>query len=137
MNRVTALLCGTIFGLGLAVSGMTDTTKVIGFLDVFGDWIPNLAFVMASAVVVTTLGYKVVLKKSTPVLEDRFYLPSSTPVDARLIVGAILFGVGWGLYGYCPGPAIAALVYLNLNTVLFVFAMLAGMGLSQIFERTQ
>ena len=127
MRGLIALLCGLIFGVGLAVSGMTDTAKVIGFLDLFGNWVPDLAFVMGGAVLVTVVAFRGVLNRNKPLLAEEFSMPSKSTVDARLVGGAALFGVGWGLYGYCPGPAISALVYLNVETVIFVAAMLCGM----------
>ena len=127
MKGIVALVCGLIFGVGLAMSGMTDTAKVIGFLDVFGNWVPDLAFVMGGAVLVTVIAFRVVLSRKKPLLGAEFSLPTKTTLDGRLLGGAAIFGVGWGLYGYCPGPAISALVYLNAETVIFVAAMLCGM----------
>jgi len=127
MKNLAALACGILFGLGLALSGMTDTQKVISFLDIFGQWAPDLAFVMGGAVLVTIIGYRIVLKSDRPLFDKDFHLPTRTIVDNRLIVGAIIFGTGWGLYGYCPGPAIASLTYLNLNSFIFLAAMLCGM----------
>ena len=129
MKALVALLCGMIFGAGLALSGMTDTAKVLGFLDLFGDWVPDLAFVMGGAVLVTLIAFRFVLR-ARPLLAPAFNLPTRTNVDTRLLVGAAIFGVGWGIYGYCPGPALSALVYLDLKTVGFVAAMLAGMALA-------
>ena len=130
MRGLIALVCGLIFGVGLAVSGMTDTAKVIGFLDVFGNWVPDLALVMGGAVLVTVIAFRGVLSRKKPLLAEEFSLPSKTTLDGRLLGGAAIFGVGWGLYGYCPGPAIAALAYLNIETVIFVAAMLCGMLIS-------
>lgn len=127
MKGLTALLCGLIFGVGLAMSGMTDTAKVIGFLDIFGQWVPDLGFVMGGAVLVTVVAFRLVLRRDNPLLADSFALPTNTSIDGRLLGGAALFGIGWGIYGYCPGPAISALVYLNTDTVIFVAAMLVGM----------
>lgn len=127
MRGLIALVCGLIFGVGLAVSGMTDTAKVIGFLDVFGDWVPDLAFVMGGAVLVTVIAFRFVLRRDKPLVSEDFLLPSKTTLDSRLLGGAAIFGIGWGLYGYCPGPAISALVYLNTGTAIFVAAMLFGM----------
>ena len=127
MKGLAALLCGLIFGVGLAMSGMTDTAKVIGFLDIFGQWVPDLGFVMGGAVLVTVVAFRLVLRRDNPLLADSFALPTNTSIDGRLLGGAALFGIGWGIYGYCPGPAISALVYLNTDTVIFVAAMLVGM----------
>ena len=127
MRGIIALLCGVVFGIGLAMSGMTDTAKVLGFLDLFGNWVPDLAFVMGGAVLVTVIAFRFVLRRDTPLLADRFALPSRTTLDGRLLGGAAIFGAGWGLYGYCPGPAISALVYMNTETAIFVVAMFFGM----------
>lgn len=130
MRAWISLAAGLLFGGGLAVSGMTDTAKVLGFLDIFGAWDPDLAFVMGGALLVTLVGFRYVLNRPSPGYADRFELPSSTELDPRLVTGAVLFGVGWGLYGYCPGPAVAALAYLDWQAGLFVVSMLAGMGLA-------
>ena len=130
MRGLIALLCGMVFGIGLAVSGMTDTAKVLGFLDIFGTWVPDLAFVMGAAVCVTLVTFPFILKKKKPVLSARFSLPTKTTLDGRLVGGAAIFGIGWGVYGYCPGPALSALVYLDNKTVIFVVAMLVGMALA-------
>jgi uncharacterized protein len=130
MKNVIALLCGLVFGVGLAVSGMTDTAKVLGFLDVFGNWVPDLAFVMGGAVCVTLLAFPRVLRRAKPLLSARFWLPVNKAIDTRLLSGAGIFGVGWGIYGYCPGPALSALLYLDYKTAVFVTAMLVGMALA-------
>ncbi len=133
MIQLIALLCGTLFGLGLAVSGMTDTHKVLGFLDFFGSWDPALVFVMGGAVMTTFIGFYLVQKRSAPLLAPQFLLPLNTDIDRRLIMGAAIFGIGWGLYGYCPGPAISSLAYLRPESLLFVVAMMAGMWLEKRF----
>lgn len=125
MNVLLYLIFGLLFGLGLAYSGMTDPQKVLGFLDLFGDWDPTLIFVMASGVSTTMLAYYLIFKRR-PIFSDEFCLPNKQGLDNKLLAGAIIFGIGWGLYGYCPGPAIAALSYLNSDTFLFVAAMFAG-----------
>ena len=130
MKPLAALLCGILFGIGLAISGMTDTAKVLGFLDLFGSWIPDLAFVMGGAVCVTLVSFRFILKRSAPLLSENFKLPGNNAIDGRLLAGAAIFGIGWGVYGYCPGPAISALVYLDVKTVIFVVAMLLGMALA-------
>lgn len=130
MRNVIALLCGLLFGVGLAVSGMTDTAKVLGFLDVFGHWVPDLAFVMGGAVCVTLLAFPLVLRRGKPLLSASFSLPPNKAIDRRLLGGAALFGIGWGIYGYCPGPALSALLYMDWKTAVFVTAMLAGMALA-------
>ncbi len=130
MKNVIALLCGLVFGVGLAVSGMTDTAKVLGFLDVFGNWVPDLAFVMGGAVCVTLLAFPLVLRRGKPLLSASFSLPVNKAIDSRLLGGAAIFGIGWGIYGYCPGPALSALLYLDWKTAVFVAAMLLGMALA-------
>ena len=130
MKALVALLCGLVFGLGLAMSGMTDTAKVLGFLDIFGSWVPDLAFVMGGAVCVTLIAFRFVLRRERPLLSPRFSLPASSAIDARLLLGAAIFGIGWGIYGYCPGPALSALTYLRIDTLYFVIAMLVGMALA-------
>ena len=134
MKNLAALLCGLLFGAGLALSGMTDTARVLGFLDLFGDWIPDLAFVMGGAVCVTLVTFRFVLKRR-PLLAPEFSLPTRTDIDPRLLGGAALFGIGWGTYGYCPGPALSALVYLDTGTIVFVAAMAAGMALAGLANR--
>jgi uncharacterized membrane protein YedE/YeeE len=130
MKALMGLLCGLIFGTGLAVSGMTDTAKVLGFLDLFGTWVPDLAFVMGGAVCVTLVAFRFVLKRQSPLIGKKFFLPSSTVLDGKLLAGGALFGIGWGIYGYCPGPAMSAMVYLDRETFIFVVAMLVGMALA-------
>lgn len=135
MKGIFALLCGILFGIGLAVSGMTDTAKVLGFLDVFGAWVPDLAFVMGAAVCFTLVAFRFVLKRGAPLLAPAFSLSTNTSVDARLLTGAAIFGIGWGVYGYCPGPAISALVYMDSKTVIFVVAMFAGMAIANMIGK--
>jgi uncharacterized membrane protein YedE/YeeE len=137
MSRtLVALLAGTLFGLGLAISGMMNPAKVVGFLDVAGDWDPTLAFVMGGALLVTIPAFRLILGRQRPVLAYEFALPKRTALDARLLGGAALFGVGWGLSGFCPGPAVAALVTGLAPVFAFVAAMLAGMVLhAGVFER--
>lgn len=124
---ITALVAGLIFGLGLALAGMTDPAKVIGFLDLAGAWNPALAFVMGAGVIVTFIGYRIVLARPKPVLDTKFQLPTRTDIDAPLVVGAALFGIGWGLAGYCPGPALSSLIAGNGEVFALVGAMIAGM----------
>ena len=131
MRHLTALLSGWLFALGLGISGMTRPEKVIGFLDVFGNWDPSLLWVMGGAVSLTLLLFAPILRRPRPVLESRFHVPVSRTIDRRLVFGASLFGIGWGLSGYCPGPALASLVVLNPGTVVFVLFLLLGLGLCQ------
>ena len=135
MKALVGLICGIVFGVGLAISGMTDTAKVLGFLDVTGNWVPDLAFVMGGAVLVTLLAFRFVLKAKRPLLNPRFYLPATSIIDGRLLGGAAIFGIGWGVYGYCPGPALAALTYLDNKTGMFVVAMLVGMAVANKVAR--
>ncbi len=134
MRNLAALACGLLFGVGLALSGMTDTAKVLGFLDLFGHWDPDLLFVMGAAVCVTLVSFRFVLR-GKPLLAQAFDLPTRKDIDVHLLTGAALFGVGWGLFGYCPGPALSALVYLEPKTGVFVVSMLAGMALAGALGR--
>jgi uncharacterized membrane protein YedE/YeeE len=127
----SALFSGLLFGFGLAISGMSDPAKVIGFLDISRSWDPALMFVMGGAVVVSTLGYFVVLKKAKPVCAESFTLPMQIQIDGPLIIGATMFGIGWGLVGYCPGPVFVALAYLQHQVVIFFIAMTVGMLLAK------
>lgn len=136
IRLLTCLIAGALFGLGLAVAQMTNPLKVQNFLDVAGDWDPSLAFVMGSAVLITLVMFRVVLKRASPLLGDRFHLPTLLKVDRQLLVGAALFGVGWGMTGYCPGPALATLLSGNGEVLLFVPAMLLGGFLHRTFGRT-
>ena len=121
-----ALLAGLLFGLGLGLSQMIDRDRVIGFLDVSGVWDPTLLFVLGGAVTVTVIAFRFVLRRPYPVFADRFYLPTKKDVDKLLVIGAAIFGVGWGIAGYCPGPGITALVLGVWNPVLFVVALIVG-----------
>jgi uncharacterized membrane protein YedE/YeeE len=137
MSRTfAALFAGTLFGVGLAVSGMINPAKVVGFLDVAGGWDPTLAFVMGGALLVTIPAFRVILNRPRPVLADGLDLPTKSTLDARLLGGAALFGVGWGLSGFCPGPAVAAVTTGLAPVFAFVAAMMAGMVLySWLFEQ--
>jgi len=135
MREAVNLLAGLIFGLGLLISGMANPAKVQNFLDLAGAFDPSLLFVMAGAVVVTLVGYRLVLRAPKPVLTERFHLPAVKDIDARLVGGAALFGVGWGLSGFCPGPAITSLALLAKVTLVFVPAMLAGIALARLVVR--
>ncbi len=129
LRVLAALASGLVFGLGLAVSGMMNPTKVIGFLDVAGDWDPTLVFVMGGALLVAAPAYRSIPKRPRPVLGESFDLPKKKAIDTPLIVGSALFGVGWGLVGFCPGPALAALGTGLAPVFAFVAAMLSGMAL--------
>lgn len=126
------LVSGTLFGAGLTLSGMTNPARVRGFLDVFGAWDPTLAFVMGGAVLVMAVAWRIRSRMGTPIFAERFSLPDREDLDGRLITGSILFGVGWGLAGLCPGPAVASLALSPLNVLPFVVAMLAGMGVQRL-----
>lgn len=126
---VAAFLAAFVFALGLGVSGMTQPAKVLGFLDVFGAWDPSLMFVMIGAIGVYLPASRLILRRRTPVLAERFAVPETKKIDRRLIGGAVLFGIGWGLGGYCPGPAVAGLAQGSAAVALFVTTMLLGMGL--------
>lgn len=127
MVALIGLVVGLLFGAGLALSGMTDTQKVIGFLDLFGSWDITLMFVMGGGLLVTVPVYQLYKNKSRPLFDSQFHLPGTALLDKRLIGGAVLFGIGWGLYGYCPGPAISSIAYGSESTFYFVGAMLIGM----------
>ncbi len=120
------LAAGLVFGLGLVISGMSNPAKVIGFLNVAGPWDPTLLLVMGGALAVTIPGFRLLRKRPRPLFSERFEIPSRKDLDARLIAGAALFGLGWGIGGFCPGPAITALATARLDVVLFVAAMIAG-----------
>ena len=126
-RSLAALLAGTLFGLGLAISGMTNPDKVRNFLDVFGAWDPSLMLVMGAAVAVSFPGFRYFPRRARPWLDRRFHLPSDNRVDGAAVAGAFVFGVGWGLGGYCPGPAVASLAWGSGDAALFVVAMIAGM----------
>ncbi|HQT75975.1 MAG TPA: YeeE/YedE family protein [Rhodopila sp.] len=124
---ILALIAGALFGLGLTISQMINPAKVLGFLDFAGNWDPSLAFVLASAVAVAAAGFALARRRSAPLLDSRFVVPSKTHLDGRLLTVAVLFGIGWGLIGYCPGPALASLSVGGLGSGIFVIAMLVGM----------
>lgn len=129
MNSKTLVAFGTgaLFSVGLAISGMTQPSKVVGFLDFFGDWDPSLAFVMGGAVVVNALLFRLVARRKRPVLDTAFHLPSRSDLEWRLVAGGVLFGVGWGVAGYCPGPALTSLATGAVPALIFTAAMVAGM----------
>ncbi len=126
-TALAAFLLGLLFALGLGIAGMTQPAKIIAFLDVTGDWDPSLLLVMTSATLVYFLSYRWITKRRAPLLAEKFSLPTAGRLDARLLAGSALFGIGWGLSGYCPGPALVALPGLLPNTLVFVVSMLTGM----------
>ena len=131
MKLVSAFFLGLIFAFGLGIGGMTQPTKVIGFLDFAGQWDPTLAFVMGGAVVVSLVSFPLVLRRAHPVLAERFVLPVKQQIDLPLEIGSALFGIGWGLSGYCPGPAIVSLVTVSRPVLVFVAFMAGGLYLGQ------
>ncbi|MEL7029203.1 MAG: YeeE/YedE family protein [Pseudomonadota bacterium] len=132
MKQLAAFAAGLLFGLGLIVSGMVNPAKVLAFLDVAGEWDPSLAFVMAGAVAVNGIGYRVATGRAHPLFETKFSIPTRTDIDRDLVAGACLFGVGWGLAGFCPGPALAALGAAPAEAAIFVAAMLVGMTATKL-----
>lgn len=135
MAIFTSLLAGLVFGLGLMLSGMADPSKVLGFLDLAGAWDPSLALVMAGAIGVGLLAFAVAGRRERALLGAEMRLPSARHIDRRLVGGGLMFGVGWGLAGFCPGPALVALGMGQTKAVIFVLAMLAGMALFELIER--
>lgn len=134
MKQASALIVGIIFGLGLSLSQMINPNKVINFLDLFGSWDPSLALVMAGAILITFPGYRWVLAGKRPLFDQTFHLPCNHHIDAKLVTGAILFGLGWGLSGYCPGPAIASLAINYKEALIFIASMVFG-GLAARWSR--
>ena len=135
MPVLSALIAGLVFGLGLVISGMANPAKVLNFLDLAGNWDPSLAFVMGGAIAVALPGYKLVGRRLRPLFADAFQMPSRDDVDARLLTGAGTFGIGWGLGGFCPGPAIAAVPLMAQGTLIFVPAMLVGMWIARLVAK--
>jgi uncharacterized membrane protein YedE/YeeE len=131
---VVNLIAGLLFGAGLLLSGMADPAKVLNFLDLFGTWDPSLAFVMAGAVGVAFLGYRLAFRRASPLLAPEFKVSERAPIDGRLLGGAALFGVGWGLTGFCPGPAVVSLPLLAPGTLAFVPAMVIGLAVARFLR---
>jgi uncharacterized protein len=132
MNRASPFLVGLLFGTGLCLSGMTDPRKVLAFLDLGGGWDPSLAFVMGGAAAVAFVAFRIAARRNASLSGAPFYLPTAKAIDARLIAGSAGFGIGWGLVGLCPGPAIANLGFLEWRAALFVACMILGMGLYRL-----
>jgi uncharacterized membrane protein YedE/YeeE len=132
MQRLIALIAGVLFGAGLAVSGMIDPARVRGFLDLFGDWDPTLAFVMGGAVLPMVIAWWLKGRLQSPMAASNFDLPETAQLDRKLAAGAVLFGVGWGVSGLCPGPALANLVIAPTQAVIFVIAMVSGMAIYRL-----
>lgn len=135
MQIVMALIVGLIFGIGLIVAGMTNPAKVQGFLDLGGNWDPSLALVMGGAIAVALLAFRVAAKRQRSLLGQPMQLPRATRIEPRLVLGSLAFGVGWGLAGFCPGPALASLASGGFKPLIFSAAMLAGMAIFELIER--
>lgn len=137
IRNIAALICGIVFGAGLGISQMTNPDKVLDFFDVIGTWDPSLAFVMGGAVAVTAIAFRFVLRRPNPLLAESFSLPTKADIDTRLITGAAVYGVGWGLVGFCAGPSIAALAYGDSRVAIFVAALVAGAWLANFVTRAR
>lgn len=135
MAALASFVCGLIFGLGLVISGMTQPQKVLGFLDIFGRWDPTLALVMAAALIVSGAGFALARQQKQPMLTAQHLWPTRTDVDRSLVAGSVLFGLGWGLAGLCPGPALVNIAGLWPSVIVFVLAMTAGMILKDLWDR--
>ncbi|MEK9849219.1 MAG: YeeE/YedE family protein [Candidatus Puniceispirillum sp.] len=131
LRIIAALTSGVVFGIGLALAGMLNPAKVVGFLDIFGVWDPSLAFVMIGGIAVNLIGLRVVLRREAPLLCDRFILPTATTIDRPLIIGSLIFGVGWGLAGLCPGPVISSLMLNPSDMAAFALVLVAGLMLGR------
>ena len=134
MNKIISLLSGIVFGIGLVISEMINPQKVLGFLDIFGNWDPSLAFVMIGALIISTPAFHLISRRNKPLLKEKFNYSNNKSVDQRLIYGSILFGAGWGLGGLCPGPAISSLALLNWQSIPFVTSMFIGFYLVKLFD---
>lgn len=138
MNQsLAAFAVGIVFGIGLTIAQMVNPAKVLGFLDLAGNWDPSLAFVMGGGVVIAATGYRLAWRRHKPLLAERFQLPARTDIDLRLVAGAALFGIGWGIAGLCPGPAFAVLALGRGEAVIFALAMVAGFALFELFDRVR
>jgi uncharacterized membrane protein YedE/YeeE len=135
MAVLASFVCGLIFGLGLVISGMTQPQKVLGFLDIFGRWDPTLAFVMVAALIVAGPGFALARQQRRPLLTPQHLWPTRTDIDQSLVVGSVLFGIGWGLVGLCPGPALVNLAGLWPSVIVFALAMSAGMIIKDLWDR--
>ena len=126
MPNIFSLISGVLFGFGLAISSMINPAKIVGFLDITGNWDPSLAFVMGGAVFVTAVTFRIILNRPTPMFANKFELPSKVNLDGKLIFGAAIFGIGWAVSGLCPGPAISSIIFLDENLLIFISALLLG-----------
>ena len=136
-NALAAAAGGILFAMGLAIGGMTNPQKVIAFLDITGDWDPSLAFVMGGAILAYAPLYRVITRRSTPLVSKQFHLPTRKDIDLKLLLGAALFGAGWGLGGFCPGPALVSAMSFGRSALTFTAAMLAGMAGFSLLQRNQ
>lgn len=136
MRHILTFMTGVLFGTGIVVSGMANPAKVINFFDIAGSWDPSLAFVMGGAVLVAAIGYRMVFRRSGPVFESEFNLPQKPQMDVRLILGAGVFGTGWGIAGFCPGGALPVLGTLDTRVMLFVAAMIVGILVTSMISRS-
>mgnify|MGYP000943398710 FL=1 len=134
MSKIISLVSGIIFGVGLVISEMINPEKVLGFLDLFGNWDPSLAFVMIGALIVSSPLFHIIKNKKKPLFAEKFNYSNNKEVNNRLIVGSALFGAGWGLGGLCPGPAISSIALININSITFVFAMFFGFYLVKFLK---
>src|SRR5919108_121711 len=134
MLSVATLICGFVFGWGLLISGLMQPSKVLAFLDIFGDWDPSLLVVMAAALIVSGAGFALLQQRERPLLAPQSFWPTRTDIDRPLLIGSGLFGIGWGLVGLCPGPALANLASLSPRLIVFVVAMAAGMWLNDLWQ---
>ncbi len=134
-NSLSALAVGFLFAIGLAISGMTQPQKVIGFLDLFGQWDPSLMFVMIGAILVHFVTYKLIRKKSSPLFDRQWHVPSKKDITPALVIGSFIFGVGWALGGFCPGPAVTSLASFDSTPFIFVISMLMGMGIFNLIDK--
>lgn len=133
-NNIVALIVGIIFALGLGISGMTRPEKVIGFLNIFGTWDGSLAFVMMGAIGVHFVAYRLIRRRKSPLFSEQFFVPTANELTPSLFIGAFIFGVGWALAGYCPGPAIVSLSSFQLRPAVFVVSMILGMIIFRIYQ---
>ena len=134
MNKLISLISGIIFGIGLVVSQMINPEKVLGFLDLFGNWDPSLAFVMIGALIVSSPLFHLIKNKEKPLFAEKFNYSNNKEINNKLVIGSALFGAGWGLGGLCPGPAISSIALLNINSIIFVAAMFIGFYLAKFFK---
>jgi uncharacterized membrane protein YedE/YeeE len=135
MHILTAFVAGLIFGLGLILSGMTNPAKIIGFLDIFGHWDPSLVLVMLGAITTTAISFHLIKNRQQSFLGKQINLPVNISIDRKLILGSLIFGIGWGLAGYCPGPSLVSILQGGYQPLVFVISMLIGMGIFEVFNQ--